>query len=212
LDDAVGDLLLVRHGQTEWSRTHRHTGRTDVPLTEVGERQASSLRPALARRAVVAAFASPLQRAQRTAVLAFGPADTDDDLVEWDNGDYEGRTTAEIRAERPGWWIWSDGAPGGESWQQVGERCARTLDRVRPLLDDGDVALFGHGHSLRALAAVWVGLPAEQGGIFTQDAGSLSVLGTYRGHPVVKAWNDISTHPEEDEPAEVAEPPSDGGR
>jgi probable phosphoglycerate mutase len=193
----VGELLLVRHGQTEWSRTHRHTGRTDVPLNAHGERQAASLAPVLARRTLVACFASPLVRAQRTAELAVGAARTDDDLVEWDNGQYEGVTTADIRAERPGWWLWTDGAPGGETWQDVGARCTRTLQRVTPLLVDGDVVLFGHGHSLRALAAVWVGLPAWQGGIFTQDAGSVSVLGTYRDRPVVMTWNDVTPHPVE---------------
>lgn len=196
----MGELLLVRHGETEWSRTHRHTGRTDVPLTPYGERQAAALRPILAGRRLTARFSSPLRRATRTAELATGRAAgsgvaVDPDLVEWDNGDYEGRTTHDIRTGRPGWWIWTDGAPGGESWHQVGERCTRTLARVRPLLDDGDVVLFGHGHALRALAAVWVGLPAWQGGIFTQDAGSLSVLGSYRDHPVVMSWNDVTAHP-----------------
>ena len=198
----MGTLLLVRHGETEWSRTHKHTGRTDVPLTAYGERQAASLAPALTARAVTAVVTSPLQRAARTAALAAEalgrPLEVDDDLIEWDNGEYEGRTTAEIREDRPGWWLWTDGAPGGETWEQVGERCARTLDRVAPRLPDGDVALFGHGHSLRALAAVWVGLPAWQGGIFTQDAGSLSVLGTYRDHPVVMSWNDVTAHPGRD--------------
>ena len=198
LTEGVGELLLVRHGQTEWSRTHRHTGRTDVPLTPYGERQAASLAPVLAARPLVASFASPLVRAQRTAELAVGAFETDDDLVEWDNGDHEGRTTAEIREDYPGWWLWTDGAPGGETWQDVGRRCARTIERVAPLLDDGDVALFGHGHALRALAAVWVGLPALNGGIFTQDAGSVSVLGVYRDHRVVMSWNDVTAHPPED--------------
>jgi broad specificity phosphatase PhoE len=195
----MGQLLLVRHGQTAWSKTHRHTGQTDVPLTPYGERQAASLAPALAEHRIVAAYASPLVRARRTAELAVGSEfEIDDDLTEWDNGEYEGRTTADIRGERPGWWLWTDGAPGGETWQQVGERCARTVERVAPLLDQGDVALFGHGHSLRALAAVWVGLPAWQGGIFTQDAGSISVLGVYRDHRVVMSWNDVHAHPAED--------------
>ena len=196
----MGELLLVRHGQTEWARDGRHTGTTDVALTPYGERQALSLAPLLAGRRLAAAYTSPLQRARRTAELAGVPAEVDEDLLEWDNGDYEGRTTAEIRVERAGWWLWTDGAPGGEDWQQVGQRCARTVDRVARVLDDGgDVALFGHGHSLRALAAVWVGLPAWQGGIFTQDPGSLSVLGSYRGHRVVMRWNDVSVHPQ-DEP------------
>ncbi len=194
----MGELLLVRHGETEWSRTNKHTGRTDVPLTSYGERQAASLAPLFARRNVVASYCSPLQRASRTAELAGLPGLLDEDLVEWDNGAYEGRSTAEIREERPGWWLWTDGAPEGEDWEQVGARCARTLERVAGHLDDGDVALFGHGHSLRALAATWVGLPAWQGGIFTQDAASLSVLGYYRGHRVVIGWNDVTAHPTDD--------------
>lgn len=194
--EGMGDLLLVRHGQTEWSRTHRHTGRTDVPLTAYGEQQAASLAPVLARRDLVAVWTSPLERARRTAELAGLTPQVDEDLLEWDNGEYEERTTAAIREERADWWLWIDGAPGGEDWQQVGERCARTVARVEPQLERGDVALFGHGHSLRALAAVWVGLPAWQGGIFTLDEASLSVAGHYRGHRVVKAWNDVTVHPE----------------
>ncbi len=191
----MGELLLVRHGETEWSRTHKHTGRTDLPLTAYGERQAASLGPLLAGRTLVASWTSPLERARRTAELAGMTPLVDDDLVEWDNGDYEGLSTAQIREQHPGWWLWTDGAPGGEDWEQVGARCCRTLERVTPALEQGDVALFGHGHSLRALAAVWVGLPAWQGGIFTQDAASLSVLGCYRGHRVVMAWNDVNAHP-----------------
>ena len=191
----MADLLLVRHGETAWTRTHKHTGRTDVPLTPYGEQQAASLAPLLAARTIAASLTSPLVRARRTAELAGLPGEVDEDLVEWDNGDYEGRTSAEIREDRPGWWLWTDGAPGGEDAGAVGQRCARTLARVEPLLEQGDVALFGHGHSLRALAAVWVGLPASSGGIFTQDPASLSVLGTYRGHRVVMTWNDVTAHP-----------------
>ncbi len=194
----MGDLLLVRHGQTEWSRSGQHTGRTDLPLTAYGERQAASLAPMFAAKTLAATFTSPLERAWRTAELAGLSASVDPDLVEWDNGDYEGRTTVQIREDRAGWWLWTDGAPQGEDWEQVGARCARTLDRVAPLLADGDVALFGHGHSLRALAATWVGLPAYQGGLFTMSEASLSVLGHYRGHQVVKGWNDVSAHPADD--------------
>lgn len=187
-DDLAGDLVLLRHGQTEWSRTHRHTGLTDVPLTPVGERQAASLAGALARRQPVATFTSPLQRARRTAQLAGLQAEVDDDLLEWHNGAYEGRTTADIRSDHPGWWLWTDGAPGGESAEQVGVRCGRTLAHVAPLLAQGDVVLVGHGHALRALAAVWLGLPASQGGLFTMEEAGLSVLGTYRGHRVLRRW------------------------
>jgi len=186
----MGDLLLVRHGETEWSRSGQHTGLTDLPLTERGEAQARALVPGFAGRTVVASFVSPLQRAARTAELAGLSAEVDADLVEWDNGEYEGRTTAQIREDREGWWLWTDGAPGGESWEQVQPRCERTLATVAPLLEQGDVALVGHGHSLRALAAVWVGLPAYQGGLFTMEPATLSVLGHYRGHRVVKQWNE----------------------
>ncbi len=201
----TGDLLLVRHGETEWSRTHRHTGLTDVPLTPYGERQARALAPLVAHRDVVAAYSSPLLRARRTAELAGLSVEVDAGLVEWDNGGYEGRTTAEIRREAAGWWLWTDGVPAGdspgESWRQVGERSERVVARVDPLLERGDVVLVGHGHALRALAAVWLGLPAYQGGLFTQDAGSLSVLGHYRGHRVVKHWNDVHHHPTDEEQA-----------
>ncbi len=185
----MGDLLLVRHGETAWSASHRHTGLTDVPLSEHGEQQARALAPRLAGRPLVAALVSPLQRARRTAELAGLTPDVDPDLVEWDNGDDEGRTTAEIRADRPGWWLWTDGAPGGETHEQVGLRCARVVERVTPLLEQGDVVCVGHGHTLRALAAVWLGLPASQGGLFTMEPARVSVLGTYRDHRVVKEWD-----------------------
>lgn len=192
----MGSLLLVRHGQTEWSRAHRHTGLTDVPLTARGERQARALGPALAARRVVAAWASPLQRAARTAGLAGLDAAVEPDLVEWDNGAYEGRTTREIRAERPGWWLWTDGVPAGqtrgEDADAVAQRCRRVLDRVAPALQAGDVALVGHGHTLRVLAAVWLGLPGSAGGLFTLEPATVCSLGTYRGHRVVETWNDAA--------------------
>jgi len=184
----MGDVLLVRHGETEWSRSGQHTGVTDLPLTSLGEQQAKVLAPLLAARPVVAAFCSPLERAARTAVLAGLAPVVLPDLIEWDNGDYEGRTTQQVRQDRDAWWLWTDGAPGGESWQQVQPRCERVLAVVGPLLADGDVALVGHGHALRALTAVWLGLPAYQGGLFTQEPASLAVLGSYHDHNVMKAW------------------------
>ena len=185
----MGDLLLSRHGETAWSAAGRHTGLTDVPLTPYGEQQARALAPRLAQRTVAASFVSPLVRARRTAELAGLHAQVEPDLLEWDNGAYEGRTTAQVREERPGWWLWTDGTPSGEGWQQVQVRCERVVARVAPLLGTGDVALVGHGHALRALAAVWLGLPASQGGLFTMEPARLSVLGTYRGHRVVKVWD-----------------------
>src|SRR5690348_12620224 len=152
----MGELILVRHGQTEWSRTGKHTGRTDVPLTGAGEAAAAALAPALAARPVRAVFTSPASRAVRTAELAgLAPAKEDPDLAEWDYGGYEGRTSAEIRAERPGWYLWRDGViPGdrehpGETIAQVGARADAVLRRVRPLLAGGDVALGAPGHLLR---------------------------------------------------------------
>jgi broad specificity phosphatase PhoE len=192
----VGSLLLVRHGQTAWSRDSRHTGLTDVPLTPYGEQQARALAPVLGARRITAAHASPLQRATRTAVLAGVDAAADPDLLEWDNGGYEGRTTAEIREDRPDWWLWTDGVPPGdtpgEDADAVAARCRRVLDRVAPGLDDGDVALVAHGHTLRVLAAVWLGLPGSAGGLFTLEPATLCTLGTYRGHRVVETWNDAA--------------------
>ncbi|MCW2608199.1 MAG: Phosphoglycerate mutase [Frankiales bacterium] len=185
----MGDLLLVRHGETAWSAAHKHTGLTDVPLSDRGEEQARSLSGRLAGLPLVGSFVSPLQRARRTAELAGLSPEVDPDLVEWDNGRYEGRTTADIRAEVPGWWLWTDGAPDGETWEQVQPRCERVVERCLPLLEQGDVVLVGHGHTLRALAAVWLGLPASQGGLFTMEPARLSALGTYRDHRVVKLWD-----------------------
>lgn len=195
----MGSLLLFRHGETSWSRSGRHTGLTDLPLTEQGERQARTVGAALAVRPVVRVLASPLRRAARTAELAGVSAETDPDLVEWDNGGHEGRTTAEIREELPGWWLWTDGVPPGdtpgEDADAVAERCRRVLEKVSADLDRGDVALFGHGHSLRVLAAVWLGLPGSAGGLFTMEPATLCSLGTYRGHRVVETWNDTSHLP-----------------
>jgi probable phosphoglycerate mutase len=192
----MGELILLRHGETEWSRDGRHTGRTDVPLTSKGEAAAAALAPALAARPVVAAFTSPAQRAARTAELAgLAGAKTDPDLQEWDYGGYEGKTTSQIRSGRPGWYLWRDGVvPGdathpGETVQQVGARADAVLARVRPLLEQGDVALVSHGHMLRVLTARWLLLEPAGGRLFRLDTGTLSTLGAEHDEPVITSWN-----------------------
>jgi broad specificity phosphatase PhoE len=197
----MGELILVRHGETEWSKAGRHTGRTDVPLTAAGEVRAAGLAPALARRKIGAAFTSPASRAVRTAELA-GLADArqDPDLQEWDYGGYDGRTTAQIRAEHPGWYLWRDGIiPGdaahpGETVGQVGARADAVLDRVRPLLSAGDVALVAHAHMLRVLTARWLGLKPAGGRLFRLDTGTLCTLGTEHDMPVIQSWNVPATN------------------
>jgi broad specificity phosphatase PhoE len=192
----MGELILLRHGETEWSRHRRHTGRTDVPLTREGEAAAAALAPALAARPVVAAFTSPAQRAVRTAELAgLDGAKLDPDLQEWDYGGYEGKTTPEIRSERAGWYLWRDGViPGdathpGETVQQVGARADAVLARVRPLLADGDAVLVSHAHTLRVLTARWLRLEPAGGRLFRLDTGTYSTLGTEHGEPVITHWN-----------------------
>jgi broad specificity phosphatase PhoE len=192
----MGDLILLRHGETEWSLAGRHTGRTDVPLTPRGEAAAAALAPLLARRDIVAAFASPAQRAARTAELAgLADAKPDPDLWEWDYGGYEGLTTAQIQEQRPGWSLWRDGViPGdaahpGETVEQVGDRVDRVLARVAPLLASGDVALVAHGHVLRVLTARYLRLPPDEGRLFRLDTGTVSTLGTEHAEPVIMSWN-----------------------
>jgi broad specificity phosphatase PhoE len=191
----MGELILIRHGETEWSRTGRHTGRTDVPLTDAGLTAATRLAPALAKRPLAAAFSSPASRARVTAELAGLAASVDLDLQEWDYGGYEGLTTAQISSHRPGWNLWRDGIiPGdaahpGETVQQVGARADAVLGRVRAPLAHGDVALIAHGHLLRVLTARWLGLAADGGRLFRLDTGTLSRLGTEHDDPVVSSWN-----------------------
>jgi broad specificity phosphatase PhoE len=192
----MGELILVRHGETEWSKSGRHTGRTDVLLTASGEARAAELAPALARHQFAAVFTSTASRAVRTAELAgLTGARQNPDLQEWDYGGYEGRTTADIQAERPGWYLWRDGViPGdaahpGETVDQVGARVDAVLARVRPLLDEGDVALVAHGHLLRVLTARWLGLEAAGGRLFQLDTGTLCTLGTEHDRPVIQTWN-----------------------
>jgi probable phosphoglycerate mutase len=190
----VGEIVVVRHGETEWSRTGQHTGVTDLPLLPEGEDQARALGKALAGRRFVDVWASPRQRAQRTAELAgLTPTAVVEDLVEVDYGGYEGRTTAEIREElgHP-WTLWRDGTvPGetpGETLQQVATRVDRVLARVAQRLGDGDVALFAHGHVLRILSARWLGLAPEDGALLPLAAGSYGVLGYERERQVLSAW------------------------
>jgi probable phosphoglycerate mutase len=192
----MGDLILLRHGETEWSQSGRHTGRTDIPLTAHGEECAKVLAPALSRQHIVAAFTSPAQRAARTASLVgLAEVKPDPDLWEWDYGGYEGMTTAQIRQQRPGWYLWRDGViPGdaghpGETVEQVGERVDRVLGRVRPLLADGDVALVAHGHVLRVLTARYLRLDPSGGRLFRLDTGTVCALGTEHAEPVMLSWN-----------------------
>ncbi|MCZ7429445.1 histidine phosphatase family protein [Micromonospora sp. WMMA1949] len=186
----MNEILLIRHGETSWSAAHRHTSYTDLDLTPDGERQARALAPLLTGRRFARVLSSPRQRATRTAALAGLTVDAiEPDLAEWHYGEYEGRTSADIQTERPGWSIWADGGPGGESPEQVGARLDGVLERVAPLLDDGDVALVGHGHSLRVLGARWIGLPPSAGGLLRLDTATLSVLGHEHGRRVIRRWN-----------------------
>jgi len=183
-------LWLVRHGQTEWARLGKHTGHTDIPLTEIGRNEAASLAPRLAGRPFEAVISSPLARALETARIA-GFADrvvTDSDLREWDYGLDEGRTTPDIRAERPGWTIWTDGVRGGESIDSVGERGDRVIARAGSL--DGDTLCFAHGHVLRVLTARWLGLDPSAGALFALGTATISILGWERETPVITRWND----------------------
>jgi probable phosphoglycerate mutase len=183
------ELVLVRHGETEWSRAGRHTGSTDVPLTKEGTRAAEALAGALAGWTFARVLTSPLSRAAHTCRLAgLGEAaEVRNELVEWDYGDYEGRTTADIRAERPEWSLWRDGCPGGESAGEVGRRVDRVLSDLRGL--EGDAVLFAHGHVLRVLAARWIGLGPEEGALLALSTATLSVLGWERERAVLRLWN-----------------------
>jgi probable phosphoglycerate mutase len=186
----MGVVVLIRHGETEWSATGRHTSVTEVDLTESGVAQASALTVRLARYRFAAVLCSPRQRARHTAELAgLSVTAVDDDLAEWAYGAYEGITSAQIHAADPDWTLWTDGGPGGESPDQVGARADRVLARVRPLLDGGDVALVAHGHLLRVVGARWVELPVAAGALLAFDAGAISVLGHEREQPVLAHWN-----------------------
>jgi broad specificity phosphatase PhoE len=184
-------LVLVRHGETQWSRTGRHTGRTDVPLTELGQRQAEALGRTLGGRSFAAVLVSPLQRATETlrrASLDAARVRVLEELVEWDYGDYEGLTTEEIRRRVPDWTIWTAPVPGGESAADVGRRADLAISRA--LEESGDVAIFSHGHLLRVLAARWLGLDVPAGRHFALDTATVSILGYERDTPVILLWNE----------------------
>jgi broad specificity phosphatase PhoE len=182
-------LWLIRHGETEWSTTKRHTGRTDIALTTMGERQAKALGRHLAGRSFALVLCSPLRRARETCTLAgYGNiAKSSDDLLEWDYGTYEGRTTSEIRTEVPGWSIWTGSVPGGETIEQVGQRAEQVIKQA--LTVDGEVALFAHAHILRILTACWLGLPPDAGRLFALSTASVSVLGHERETRIISVWN-----------------------
>jgi probable phosphoglycerate mutase len=187
----VNEVWLVRHGETEWTVSKKHTGSTDVPLTPVGEERACALAPVLTGPSFAAVFTSPRTRARRTAELAgFPDARVDDDLVELDYGEYEGRTTAEIHEERPDWLLWRDGTPGGESMEEAGTRADRVLERLNAC--GGDVLLFGHGHFSRVLGARLVGLPASDGGRLMLGPASISIVGSEHGQRAIRTWNSYS--------------------
>jgi probable phosphoglycerate mutase len=184
------EVVLVRHGETDWSRAGKHTGRTDVPLNERGRAQATALAGKLAGRRFALVLTSPLSRAAETCRLAglASRAMTRDELSEWDYGAYEGRTTPEIRAERPGWSLWRDGVVDGETIAQVGAR----VDRLLPELETagGDVAVFAHGHLLRVLGARWIQLEASAGRLLALDPATISALGYEHESRVLRAWNE----------------------
>src|SRR3954454_8828670 len=175
-------LFTVRHGETEWSRTGQHTGRTDIPLTAAGRTAAEQLAPQLRGHASSLVLTSPLSRARDTAALAGYPdAVVDPDLEEWDYGDYEGRTTVDILAERPDWFLWDDGVPNGETIAEVAIRCDRVIARVR--IADGDVLVFAHGHVLRILAARWIGQAPGLGRHLMLSPATISILASEHGVP-----------------------------
>lgn len=181
------EVVLVRHGETAWSASGKHTGRTDVPLTERGRSQGADLARHLASWRFAEAITSPLRRAAETCELAGLAGAEDDDLLEWDYGEYEGRTTEEIRREVAGWTVWRGPVPGGEGIDEVAARADRAIARIDEA--SGDVAVFSHGHFLRVLAARWLGLPAVDGRLFMLDTATLSVLGTERESRAIRIWN-----------------------
>lgn len=183
------EIVLARHGETEWSRDLRHTGRTDIPLTEVGRAEAALLRDPLARRSFGRVLSSPLGRAIETCRLAGlgDQAELSDDLLEWDYGAYEGITTKQIRERRPEWYLWRDGCPDGETAGDVGRRVDRVIGELEGL--DEDAVVFAHGHVLRVLAGRWLRLGPESGALLKLGTGTLSALGHERETRVITRWN-----------------------
>lgn len=186
---AAKQIFLVRHGETEWSLNGRHTGRSDIPLTDKGREVARQWRPFAAARSFALVLTSPLVRARETCELVgLGErAQIDHDLREWDYGEYEGLTPQEIRARRPDWMVFRDGCPGGDTAAEIGARVDRVIARFRAAA--GDVAVFAHGHILRVLGARWLGLPASSGSHFLLDTATVCVLSDYHGVPAIRRWN-----------------------
>ena len=186
---AIQQVYLARHGETEWSLSGQHTGITDIPLTENGRNLAKRWAPVLATERLALVLTSPLERARKTCELAGlgAHAEIDRDLMEWNYGEYEGLTPKQIDAQAPGWMLFRDGCPGGETPEQAGARVDRVIARARAV--EGHVALFAHGHIFRVFAARWLGLPATAGRHFLLDTATLSILSYYRGIPAVKRWN-----------------------
>jgi broad specificity phosphatase PhoE len=189
---ASGEIVLVRHAETEWSRAGRHTGRTDIPLTEEGREAARKLASRLPGKPFELVLTSPARRARETCELAGlgSAAQPREDLLEWDYGDYEGLTSAQIDAARPGWSLWSDGCPGGESASQVGARADRVIAELRALR--GPAAVFSHGHLLRVLGARWIDLDPAEGARLGLATGSLSLLGDEHGLAILATWNEAA--------------------
>jgi broad specificity phosphatase PhoE len=201
------EVVLVRHGETEWTLAGKHTGHTEIPLTEQGRAEALAVGLELQRRKFAVVLTSPLMRAAETCRLA-GLGETAlqrGELMEWDYGAYEGRTTLDIREERPGWTLWRDGVPGGETAAHVGERVDRVVAELRS--SAGDAAVFAHGHVLRVLAARWLGLEPGAGRLFALDPATISILGYERETPVIRMWNRSRTRSRSDR-----DPPSEKGR
>ncbi len=193
MPESLPEVYLARHGETAWTLSHQHTGRTDIPLTERGERNARSLGERLRGTTFTRVFSSPLERARRTAELAEfgGLVELEPDLMEWDYGHFDGKTTAEIHQDRPDWSLFRDGCPGGESVREVGARADRLLARLKGI--DGRVLLFGHSHFFRVMAARWLLLAPADGRLFYLSTASLSIMGYEhsRDAPAVRLWNDV---------------------